>query len=472
MGAREAAILGVDLCRALAAVHGAGLVHRDVKAGNVMREEGGRILLMDFGAVSDASSPEEGSVSGTPRYIAPEIYAGEKASRRSDLFSLGVLLYHLVTGRYPVDARTVGELREKVTRREMRLLRDERPDLPEGFVQVVERALAWNPEDRYASAGAMEQALSAFLGADAGASRAGAGAEDRSARPGSTLEEEAARVTWARDRLKRVRVMGVGIAMGLVVLVGGLLSMERPWFFESSSPADRSGEGSRGPADSVQAPGPPHPEGRPPAPGAFPATAAAAAQPYTVEASVQRLRKDGRHDRLESGSRLSLGDQLALELRASVPVHVYVIDEDDEGHAYALFPLPDLETKNPLPAETTVLLPGVDAERRQNYWSVTSAGGREHLMVLASPERLVEFEAEMMKLRRPEPGVNAMAIPDETMTRLRGTRGLGGLVQATRPAPAPEKASHLFEMAEKLAGAKEQVTGPWLRRVDLENPSR
>jgi len=469
MGAREAAILGVDLCRALAAVHGAGLVHRDVKAGNVMREEGGRILLMDFGAVSDASSPEEGSVSGTPRYIAPEIYAGEKASRRSDLFSLGVLLYHLVTGRYPVDARTVGELREKVARRETRLLRDERPDLPEGFVQVVERALGWNPEDRYASAGAMEQALSAFLGADAGAPRAAAGADDLAARSGSAREEESARSTWARDRWKRGRVVGFAIAMGIIFLVAGVLSMERPWFFERS-PADRSGQGSGEPAGVVVGTlGPPHPAGAPPAPGALPATRPP--QPYTVEASVQRLRKDGRHDRLESGSRLALGDQLALELRASVPVHVYVIDEDDEGHAYALFPLPDLETKNPLPADTTVLLPGVDAERRQNYWSVTSAGGREHLMVLASPERLVDFEAEMMKLRRPEPGVNAMAIPDETMTRLRRTRGLGGLVQAARPAPVQEHAGHLFEMAERLAGTKEEVTGPWLRRVDLENPA-
>jgi len=60
------------------------------------------------------------------------------------------------------------------------------------------------------------------------------------------------------------------------------------------------------------------------------------------------------------------------------------------------------------------------------------------------------------------------------MARLRGLRGLGGLVRATHPAPAPapEKATNLFDMAEKLAGKKEQVTGPWLRRIDLENPAR
>src|SRR5262249_24350297 len=127
----------------------------------------------------------------------------------------------------------------------------------------------------------------------------------------------------------------------------------------------------------------------------------------------------------------------------------------------------DLEPKNPLPAEETHLLPGVDTEQRQAYWNVTSAGGREHVMVLASPQRIVEFEAEMMRLPKPEPGANAVAIPGEAMVRV---RGIGGLVRSKRPAPAREKATSLFEMAEKLAGKSERVEGPWLRRIDLENP--
>ena len=148
-----------------------------------------------------------------------------------------------------------------------------------------------------------------------------------------------------------------------------------------------------------------------------------------------------------------------------------MIDEDDEGHAFALFPLPGLEPKNPVPAQGTSLLPGVDAEGRQAYWNVTSAGGREHVLILVSPERIVEFEAGMAGLRRPEPGTHAAAIPDEVMVRLRGVRGIGGLVRSTRPAPAPEKATGLFEMAEQLAGRSERVTGPWVRRIDLENPA-
>ena len=74
LGAREAALVGLDVCAALAAVHGAGLLHRDVKAQNVMREAGGRIVLMDFGTGEDLSSGTSRLV-GTPLYLAPEIFA-------------------------------------------------------------------------------------------------------------------------------------------------------------------------------------------------------------------------------------------------------------------------------------------------------------------------------------------------------------------------------------------------------------
>jgi TolB-like protein/Flp pilus assembly protein TadD len=157
LGAREAALVGLDLCGALAAVHAAGLVHRDIKAQNVMRETGGRLVLMDFGTGEEANS--RARLAGTPLYLAPEIFRRKAASVASDLYSLGVLLFYLVTGQFPVTASTFEELAQAHQRGDRRRLRDLRPDLPEAFVRVVERALFHDPAVRYESAGGMEAAL-------------------------------------------------------------------------------------------------------------------------------------------------------------------------------------------------------------------------------------------------------------------------------------------------------------------------
>ncbi len=170
-GGREASLLGQDLCRALAAVHAAGLVHRDVKAQNVIREEGGRLVLMDFGTgllLEDDEAVKASPVAGTPLYLSPEVLAGADASPQSDIYSLGVLLFHLVTGSYPYVARSLAELRRMHDRGERKRLHDLRPDLSEGFVHVVERALEPDPAERYASVGAMQRGLTHALGLESG----------------------------------------------------------------------------------------------------------------------------------------------------------------------------------------------------------------------------------------------------------------------------------------------------------------
>lgn len=161
LAAEEAARVGIELCRALAALHRAGLVHRDVKASNVMRAAGGRIVLMDLGAgvILSPGVATDPPVSGTPLYMAPELLRGEATTPHVDLYALGVLLYHMVTGEFPVHGSTVGELREAHAHNEFRRLRDERPDLPDWFVAVVGRALATDPQARFTTAGEMEQAL-------------------------------------------------------------------------------------------------------------------------------------------------------------------------------------------------------------------------------------------------------------------------------------------------------------------------
>jgi serine/threonine protein kinase/tetratricopeptide (TPR) repeat protein len=168
--AREAALMGRELCRALAATHAAGLIHRDVKARNVMREEGGRVVLMDFGA-GQMSAPDGNAVvgrgvTGTPLYLAPELLVSGEANVRSDIYSLGVLLFHLVTRSYPVQAMTLDDLRLAHAGGLRRRLNDLRPELPDDFVRVIERAVDADPERRYASAGAMQDALSSTLATD------------------------------------------------------------------------------------------------------------------------------------------------------------------------------------------------------------------------------------------------------------------------------------------------------------------
>ncbi len=161
-GAREAALIGIDLCRALAALHEAGLIHRDVKAQNVMREEGGRIVLMDLGTGRESGEPAPHvapDMAGTPLYLAPEIFDGGSASARTDLYSLGVLLYRLVTASFPVRAATMADLRSAHAGRRRVRLRDARADLPTAFVRVLDRATDSDPEHRYATAGELEADL-------------------------------------------------------------------------------------------------------------------------------------------------------------------------------------------------------------------------------------------------------------------------------------------------------------------------
>ena len=168
-GAREAALVGLDLTRALAAVHAAGLVHRDVKAQNVMREEGGRIVLMDFGAgVERAGAASQLKIVGTPLYIAPEQLDRPESTPQSDIYSLGVLLHHIVTGSYPITADNLSEAEAAHRLGQRKRLRDARPDLPTEFVQIVERAMHPDLRERYQTAGELESALGHFVVRDEG----------------------------------------------------------------------------------------------------------------------------------------------------------------------------------------------------------------------------------------------------------------------------------------------------------------
>jgi TolB-like protein/tRNA A-37 threonylcarbamoyl transferase component Bud32/thioredoxin-like negative regulator of GroEL len=162
VSAAEAVGIGLELCRAMSAVHGAGLLHRDIKAQNVMRADDGRIVLMDFGTGRELEDDASSDLAGTPLYLAPEVLQGQRATVRSDIYSLGVLLYHLVAGSYPVQARTVREVRRAHERGERTAIQTARSDVPSKLARVIERAIDPLRERRYQSADALAADLAAL----------------------------------------------------------------------------------------------------------------------------------------------------------------------------------------------------------------------------------------------------------------------------------------------------------------------
>jgi TolB-like protein len=161
---REAIRVGVELCRAVAAVHAAGLLHRDIKAQNVMLAEDGRLVLMDFGTGRELDNRPDVYVSGTPLYLAPEVLAGGSATPRSELYSIGVVLYHVLTGAYPLQGRDLADLRRQHAARARADVSWSGHHVPRRLRRVITRALDPNPDHRPASADSLGAALSALEG--------------------------------------------------------------------------------------------------------------------------------------------------------------------------------------------------------------------------------------------------------------------------------------------------------------------
>ncbi|MFN8061442.1 MAG: protein kinase [Vicinamibacterales bacterium] len=169
----DAARIGVEVCQALAAVHAAGLLHRDVKTRNIVRADDGRIVLMDFGAgevARGADAAAGASVTGTPLFLAPEVLNGLPASDASDVYAVGVVLYRLVTGAYPVTATSLEGLRQAHLERRPLTQTVGGATLPGWFVDAVNAALDGDPARRCTSARVLGERLA---GGRAASSRTG-----------------------------------------------------------------------------------------------------------------------------------------------------------------------------------------------------------------------------------------------------------------------------------------------------------
>jgi tetratricopeptide (TPR) repeat protein/predicted Ser/Thr protein kinase len=169
----QAARVMLQICRALEAAHGEGVIHRDLKPQNIMISPDRRVYVMDFGIARSAHLPgmtQTGALIGTPEYMSPEQARGEKLTERSDLFSLGVIFYELLTAKspYPADA-PLGTLWKRLQEKPKAPVEVD-PSVPKPLNDIVMSALEIEPEKRMSSAGEMARQLEVWLGPSAGSS--------------------------------------------------------------------------------------------------------------------------------------------------------------------------------------------------------------------------------------------------------------------------------------------------------------
>ncbi len=169
----EAVRIILQICRALEVAHGEGVIHRDLKPQNIMLDASGRAYVMDFGIARSAYLPgmtQTGALVGTPEYMSPEQAKGETLDERSDLFSLGVILYELIVGKSPYYSETPLATLWRRMQDKAKPLTEVDPAVPKAVSDIVAKALEIEPKDRFASAGDMAQQLELWLDPNAGRS--------------------------------------------------------------------------------------------------------------------------------------------------------------------------------------------------------------------------------------------------------------------------------------------------------------
>jgi hypothetical protein len=342
--------------------------------------------------------------------MAPEQVRGDPVDPRTDVYALGVLLYHLSTGAYPVSPCPLPELFSRIRAGSLVPIRDARPDLPAEFVQVVTRALALEPERRFPTAGEMERALLAGLGTSA--EPAGGAQQGVPASPVVARQGRAFRRRW---------LLAAALALASTLVLAFLVWMPSP------------------------------------------------VKGFRIEEASLYL--GSRNEPLGEGEPIRMGDTVHLRFQADRDLHLYVLNEDAKGERYLLFPLAASRLRNPLRGRESHRLPGA-IEGKEASWEVTSAGGTEWIIVVASPTPLPLLEALAPEALLPAAGVAVPypRLPREAEGEL--LRGLGGL-RLEKPATGEGGTLPLSRLVDELKDSGPSAgrsAGPWVRKFTLRNP--
>ena len=209
LGPREILRIGIQASAGLAAAHAQGIIHRDIKPGNILLENGvERVLLTDFGlarTVDDASLTQTGIVSGTPSYMSPEQAQGIPADQRTDLFSLGAVLYFMATGHPPFCAERAMGILNRICHHQQKPLWQIAEEIPDELSVLVDQLLEKKPSKRPASADVVHAKMLSVL--------------SKIQSPGNSLARQCRRMLMRYPlQIRRFGVQGI-----LVVLVCLLL---------------------------------------------------------------------------------------------------------------------------------------------------------------------------------------------------------------------------------------------------------
>ncbi len=337
--------IGRDLARALITVHAAGLVHGDIKAENVMRERGGRIVLMDFGAGGqERLLAGNRMLSATLRYLPPEVLDGAPLSQQSDLFALAVLLYFLRCGALPWSA-TDPLLLRAAQRQGVRVPAAEQASAGDARLStLIEQGLAFDASKRPRNA----VEFAALLGQAAGGPEA---------------------VAIAMPRARAYRGFWIaGAAAACAAAVAGLWAVFAP-------------------------------------------------PPWTSDAAFLRVGTSG-DEPLGPSASVRVGDRLRLHFSSNRDAYVYVLNEDADGQATVLFPLPGMD--NPVRADAALDLPGGAGSTLA--WEVSDGADHEEFLVFASPEPLQELESAVERWRQAQPTQRSVgSVVDTVPPEISGT---------------------------------------------------